>query len=66
VTITGEGTAVVHGVTHQEVFDLVLDPAQYTKADTKMIEGRAHLAWSRRGGVARVKMRWCQHSQPTS
>ena len=25
------------GVTPQEVFDFVLDPAQYTKADTKMI-----------------------------
>jgi hypothetical protein len=35
--ITGEGTAVVRGVTPQEVFDFVLDPAQYTKADTKMI-----------------------------
>jgi hypothetical protein len=28
---------VVPGVTAQEVFDFVLDPAQYTKADTKMI-----------------------------
>ena len=25
------------GVTPQEVFDFVLDPAQYTKADTKMV-----------------------------
>jgi len=37
MTIRGEGTALVHGVTPQEVFDFVLDPAQYTKADTKMI-----------------------------
>ena len=35
--IKGEGTAVVHGVTPEEVFDFVLDPAQYTKADTKMV-----------------------------
>jgi len=35
--LRGEGTAVIPGVTPQEVFDFVLDPAQYTKADTKMI-----------------------------
>ncbi len=35
--IRGEGSAFVAGVTPQEVFDFVLDPAQYTKADTKMI-----------------------------
>src|SRR5579872_3763244 len=35
--IRGEGTAVVRGVTPEEVFDFVLDPAQYTKADTKMV-----------------------------
>src|SRR5947199_9890935 len=35
--IRGEGTAVARGVTPQEAFDFVLDPAQYTKADTKMI-----------------------------
>jgi hypothetical protein len=35
--IRGEGTAFVPGVTAQEAFDFVLDPAQYTKADTKMI-----------------------------
>lgn len=35
--IRGEGTEVVHGVTIDEVFDFVLDPAQYTKADTKII-----------------------------
>jgi hypothetical protein len=37
VTIEGEGTVVIPGVTPEEVFDFVLDPAQYTKADTKMI-----------------------------
>jgi hypothetical protein len=35
--IRGEGTATVIGVTPDEVFDFVLDPAQYTKADTKMV-----------------------------
>jgi hypothetical protein len=35
--IRGEGTTVAKGVTPDEVFDFVLDPAQYTKADTKMI-----------------------------
>jgi hypothetical protein len=34
--IRGEGSALVAGVTPQDVFDFVLDPAQYTKADTKM------------------------------
>ena len=33
----GEGTTVAEGVTPDEVFDFVLDPAQYTKADTKMV-----------------------------
>ncbi len=28
---------MVRGVTPDEVFDFVLDPAQYTKADTKMV-----------------------------
>lgn len=35
--IRGEGTAVVKGVTAQEIFDFVIDPAQYRKADTKII-----------------------------
>jgi hypothetical protein len=35
--IRGEGTEVIAGVTPKEVFDFVLDPAQYTKADTKII-----------------------------
>jgi hypothetical protein len=34
--ISGSGEALVHGVSAQDVFDFVLDPAQYTKADTKM------------------------------
>lgn len=34
--IRGEGEATVSGVSAQDVFDFVLDPAQYTKADTKM------------------------------
>jgi hypothetical protein len=35
--IRGEGTEVVRGVTPDEVFDFVLDPEQYTKADTKLV-----------------------------
>jgi hypothetical protein len=35
--VRGEGIAVVKGVTPQEVFDFVLDPVQYTKADTKIL-----------------------------
>src|SRR5262249_1301160 len=35
--IRGEGTAVVRGVTPADVFYFVLDPAQYTKADTKIV-----------------------------
>jgi hypothetical protein len=35
--VRGEGATVVEGVTPDEVFDFVLDPAQYTKADTKMV-----------------------------
>lgn len=34
--IKGEGEALVTGVTAQDIFEFVLDPAQYTKADTKM------------------------------
>lgn len=34
--IRGEGEARVAGVTANDIFDFVLDPAQYTKADTKM------------------------------
>jgi len=35
--IRGEGTEIIEHVTPQEVFDFVLDPAQYTKADTKIV-----------------------------
>jgi len=35
--IKGEGTVTIEGVTLDEVFDFVLDPAQYTKADTKIV-----------------------------
>jgi hypothetical protein len=35
--IRGDSTATIRGVTPDEVFDFVLDPAQYTKADTKMV-----------------------------
>ena len=35
--VKGEGSTVARGVTPDEVFDFVLDPAQYTKADTKMV-----------------------------
>src|SRR5205807_8204473 len=35
--VRGEGTVTIKGVTPDEVFDFVLDRAQYTKADTKMI-----------------------------
>ena len=35
--IRGEGVATIKGVTPDDVFDFVLDPAQYTKADTKMV-----------------------------
>lgn len=37
MTVRGEGTTVARNVTPDEAFDFVLDPAQYTKADTKMI-----------------------------
>jgi Polyketide cyclase / dehydrase and lipid transport len=35
--IRGEGQAVVRGVSPDDIFDFVLDPAQYTRADTKMV-----------------------------
>ncbi|MGH9095248.1 MAG: hypothetical protein ACRDXE_08820 [Acidimicrobiales bacterium] len=35
--VRGEGSAFVPGVSAQDIFDFVLDPRQYTKADTKMI-----------------------------
>src|SRR5437763_4032179 len=36
--IRGEGTAFIPGVSPDEVFDFVLDPAQYRKADTKIVD----------------------------
>jgi hypothetical protein len=50
--VRGEGTALVRGVTPQEVFDFVLDPAQYTKADTKIL-GVTRLAETADGMIAR-------------
>jgi len=35
--VRGDAEATVRGVTADDVFDFVLDPAQYTKADTKMV-----------------------------
>ncbi len=35
--IRGEGEGWVAGVSAQDVFDFVLDPLQYTKADTKIV-----------------------------
>jgi len=35
--VRGEGITVARGVSAIEAFDFVLDPAQYTKADTKMV-----------------------------
>jgi hypothetical protein len=50
--VRGEGSALVRGVTPQEVFDFVLDPAQYTKADTKIL-GVTRLAETPDGMIAR-------------
>ena len=52
MSVRGEGTAFVPGVTAQEVFDFVLDPAQYTKADTKVL-GVTKLADTEDGMLAR-------------
>jgi hypothetical protein len=35
--LRGDATAVVRGVAPQEVFDFVIDPAQYRLADTKIV-----------------------------
>jgi hypothetical protein len=37
MALRGEGTALLPGVGAQEVFDFVLDPLQYSKADTKVL-----------------------------
>lgn len=50
--LRGEGQATAQGVTPQEAFDFVLDPAQYTKADTKMV-WVTHLADTPDGMIAR-------------
>ncbi|HET9732459.1 MAG TPA: SRPBCC family protein [Acidimicrobiales bacterium] len=50
--ISGSGEALVRGVTAREIFDFVLDPAQYTKADTK-IRGVTKLADLPDGMIAR-------------
>jgi hypothetical protein len=52
MSIQGEGTAFVPGITAQEVFDFVLDPAQYSKADTKVL-GVTKLADLPEGMLAR-------------
>src|SRR6059058_237349 len=36
--IRGEGSAFIPGVSAEDVFDFVLDPAQYRKADTKIVD----------------------------
>jgi hypothetical protein len=36
--LRGEGSAFIPGVTADDIFDFVLDPAQYTKADTKIVD----------------------------
>jgi hypothetical protein len=38
MSIRGSGSVVIEGVTAQDVFDFVLDPAQYRKADTKIVD----------------------------
>ena len=50
--VRGEGTALIQGVTPQQVFDFVLDPVQYTKADTKIL-GVTKLADTPDGMIAR-------------
>jgi len=39
--VRGEGTVFVAGVSAQDAFDFVLDPAQYTKADTRWCGSRS-------------------------
>ena len=50
--IRGEGSAVVRGVTPDDVFDFVLDPVQYLKADTKL-RAVVKLADTENGQIAR-------------
>lgn len=50
--ISGSGEALITGVSAQDIFEFVLDPAQYTKADTK-IRGVTKLADIPDGMIAR-------------
>lgn len=50
--IRGSGEALITGVSSQDVFDFVLDPSQYTKADTK-IKGVTKLGDVPSGMIAR-------------
>jgi hypothetical protein len=50
--IRGEGSTVVRGVTAGDVFDFVLDPVQYLKADTKL-RAVVKLADTEDGQIAR-------------
>jgi hypothetical protein len=50
--IRGEGTAFIAGVTAQDIFDFVLDPAQYSKADLKVV-GVTKIADTEDGMIAR-------------
>jgi hypothetical protein len=50
--IRGEGSAFIAGVTAQDIFDFVLDPAQYTKADLKVV-GVTKIADTDDGMIAR-------------
>jgi hypothetical protein len=50
--IRGEGSAFIAGVSAQDIFDFVLDPAQYTKADLKVV-GVTKLADTEDGMIAR-------------
>jgi hypothetical protein len=52
VSLRGEGIEQIPGVSAQEVFDFVLDPAQYSKADTKVL-GVTKLADTDEGMIAR-------------
>jgi hypothetical protein len=55
--IKGEGQAFVRDVSALDVFNFVLDPAQYTKADTKMV-WVAKLADTADGMLAREEGRF--------
>lgn len=50
--ISGSGEALITGVNARDIFEFVLDPAQYTKADTK-IRGVTKLADLPDGMIAR-------------